>query len=488
MLLFLMLSGGSIVAADAIAGEKERGTLETLLTTSARRAQIVDAKLLSIIAVGVAVSLVNLANMLLYMVIGVVELPQNFAVRPSPLALGMVLLLMLPLTVLVASALLMLSGYSKSYKEYQIYFFPVFWIFVLPSLAGMLPGMDLRSIIALVPIANIGVAIREVMVGEYDWPFLFLALASTSFAAAALARLTGQSLSIERLISHADMDEADLVGGESLFSRRVIGWFAMMWAITLILSLWIGDSAGLRGQIAINLLGIFLGGALLMIWRYRLSLREALALRPVRPMVWLAVLIGAPSALLVGNGVAQLAQFVIPVPQEVIEAFGQFVLTEDLPIWQVVLFLAVLPGVCEEIAFRGVLLYGLRRHFRPIPLALVVGIIFGLFHVALFRLIPTAYMGFLLASVTLLTGSIFPAMAWHAINNASALVPSRLGWVQEGEPLGAAAYVGALLGLALSFWILWRWRTPYPGLKAAGGTREEHLIPAERGAAATPSF
>jgi sodium transport system permease protein len=464
-LLFLMLSGGSIVAADAIAGEKERGTLETLLTTAARRSQIVDAKMLAIIAVGLAVALVNILNLLLYLVIGVVELPPDFAVRPSPVALVVILILLLPLTVLVASVLLLLSGYAKSYKEYQIYFFPVFWLFVIPSLAGMLPGMDLRSLIALVPIANVGVAVREVMVGEYDWLFLLLALASTSFTAALLARLTGRTLSIERLISHADLDEADLEGGEALFSRRVIGWFAVMWAVTLILSLWFGESAGLRGQIIINLVGIFLGGTLLMIWRYRLPMREALALRPVKPFVWLAVLIGAPSALLVGNGVAQLAQYVIPVPQEVIESFGQFLLPEDLPLWQVVFFLAVLPGVCEELAFRGVLLYGLRRHLRPVPLALLVGVVFGLFHVALFRLIPTAYMGAVLAGVTLLTGSIFPAMVWHTINNASALVPARLGWVQPDLAVQTWMYWVAAGGLALAFWILWRQRTPYPGLR-----------------------
>ena len=56
LLLFLMLSGGSIVAVDAISGEKERGTLETLLTTAARRSEIVNAKQLAVITVGVAVT------------------------------------------------------------------------------------------------------------------------------------------------------------------------------------------------------------------------------------------------------------------------------------------------------------------------------------------------------------------------------------------------------------------------------------------------
>jgi len=50
--LLLMLSGGSIIAADTISGEKERGTLETLLTSAAGRRDIVRAKLLAIVVVG----------------------------------------------------------------------------------------------------------------------------------------------------------------------------------------------------------------------------------------------------------------------------------------------------------------------------------------------------------------------------------------------------------------------------------------------------
>ena len=467
LLLFLMLSGGSIIAADAIAGEKERGTLETLLTTAARHSEIVQAKMLAIIAVGLAVTLVTILNILVYLIIGVIDLPEGIAVSVSPLALVVILLLFVPLTVLSASVLLLLSGFAKSYKEYQIYFFPVFWIFVVPSLAGMLPGMALRSAIAFVPIANVGVAVREVMVGDYDWPFLLVVLASTSLVAWWIARVTARTLSTERLISHADLDEADLVGGPALFPRHVLRWFGVMWVVLLSVSLWFGEDLGIRGQVAVNLLGIFFGGSLLMTWRYRLPLREVFALRPVKPAVWLAVVIAAPCALVVGQGVAQLAQYVFPVPEQLLESFGQYLLPEDLALWQVVLFLAVFPGIFEELTFRGVLLYGLRKLLRPVPLALVVGLVFGIFHVSLFRIIPTGYLGVLLTGVTLLTGSVFPAMLWHAINNATALVPAYLGWLDAGVPVEGWMYAVATAGLLLASWIFWRERTPYPGLLGA---------------------
>ncbi|MFP4624091.1 MAG: CPBP family intramembrane glutamic endopeptidase [Gemmatimonadota bacterium] len=142
---------------------------------------------------------------------------------------------------------------------------------------------------------------------------------------------------------------------------------------------------------------------------------------------------------------------------------------EGVPLWQVILFLAVLPGIGEEIAFRGLLLHGLRRRFRPVALALVVGLIFGLFHVSLFRLIPTTYLGVLLAGVTLLTGSIFPAMLWHALNNAAALVPAHLDWWGDEPTIPGWLFAAAVVGLAAALWIIWVSRTPYPGLRGRTG-------------------
>ena len=197
--------------------------------------------------------------------------------------------------------------------------------------------------------------------------------------------------------------------------------------------------------------------------RNRLHFREALALRPVRPLVWLAVLLAIPAGNMTAVGVFRLANLVFPVPQRMLEQFGRDLMPEGIGMWQLILFVAILPGICEEVAFRGTLLYGLRRRFRPLPLALCVGLIFGFFHVALFRIIPTAFMGVMLTAVALLTGSIFPGMLLHAGNNALSL------WLGKMEiSAGNLAwwwYPAAAAVLALAFYILYRVRTPYPGLR-----------------------
>jgi membrane protease YdiL (CAAX protease family) len=207
---------------------------------------------------------------------------------------------------------------------------------------------------------------------------------------------------------------------------------------------------------------IFGGGAFFLIRHFRLDPREALALRVPHPAAWLAVLIGVPSGLLTGIGVFRLASLLFPVPEALLKAFSETLAPKELPEWQMLLLLAVLPGIFEEIAFRGVLTYGLSRRLRPVALVLSVGIIFGLFHSALFRIAPTAFLGVLLTSVVLLTGSIFPAMLWHGLNNAFALLAGRAG--ADLVDLPPVYYGVAAAILALAFWVLWRTRRPYPGL------------------------
>jgi membrane protease YdiL (CAAX protease family) len=188
-----------------------------------------------------------------------------------------------------------------------------------------------------------------------------------------------------------------------------------------------------------------------MIRVYRLDVREALSLRPVPFASWLAVLVGAPSALVVAIGVSRAANRVFPVPRQLIEEFGKALFPEGIPLWQMLLFVAVLPGICEEIAFRGLLLHGLRRRLRPVALCVVVGLVFGVFHFTLFRIASTAFLGALLAAVTVMTGSIFPAMLWHALNNGLSVVAATMGMSEDALPWWSALV--ALVPLAGSFWV-----------------------------------
>jgi sodium transport system permease protein len=459
LVLFLVM-GGAVVSSDIVAGEKERGTLETLLTTAAGRGEIVLSKLAGILFVAVATTAIYAANMLLHVRLRVLDPPQSLVDSLTPGVVATVFVLFLPIALLLSCVLLLVSARARTFKEAQLLLQPVLLGSLAPPLAALLPDLELRSALVVVPIANLSVGVRDVLVGRYDWPFLAAAWAVTAGAAAWLVRLSVRTLGTESLVAAGGGEPDHLLPGGLLFRRRLAAWFAGMWGVLLVGSAFLGR-ADVRLQVLFNLVVVFLGGSLLMLRRYRLDPREALSLRAPPRSAWLAVLIGAPSGFLVGMGVFTLASRLFPVPAKVLEEFQKALLPEGMSLGQGLLFLALLPAVCEEIAFRGMLLHGVRAKLNPVATCLVVGALFGFFHFALFRLVPTAFLGVVLTAVTLLTGSIFPAMAWHGLNN---LVGVWLGLrgvsLESVEP---RAYAAAAAGLALSLWILWRDRRPGPG-------------------------
>ncbi len=449
IIVMMMLTGGSIVATDTLAGEKERGTLETLLTTAASRIEIVTAKNLSILAVAFATSVLNIANIVLWMQLDVIAAPAGLKLV-IPVGAGLLLLfLYAPAAVLLSSSLLLVSGRSKTYKEAQLLFAPVMLVSLAVAAIPVLPGVALRSAIVLVPIANLGVAAREILTGHYDWPLIAAAWVVTAAAAAMLARASVRTLSAEKLITASDIDAADLTGGPALFPRRVGRWFAVLWALLLVWQLNVGGGIDGRLLIVINM-AIFGAAAWLMIARYRLPVRETLSLKAPPPAAWLGVLIGAPAGIVLADGVVRLASLAMPIPEAWIEAMAE-TLGADIPVWQMLFFFAVLPGIFEEIAFRGVLLHGLRSQLKPLQLVLVAGIVFGFFHVDLFRIPPTSLLGVLLVIAVIRSGSIYPAMAWHALHNTLALGSARIEQIGLPDQPTWWHYALAALAILLAF-------------------------------------
>jgi sodium transport system permease protein len=456
-LVMMMFTGGAVASMDIISGEKERGTLETLLTTAVGRSEIVAAKQLAITSVALVITLMQGLNFLLYINLRVIELPPDFDLQlPTGVALTL-LLLYIPLAATIASVLLMISAYAKSYKESQMYFFPVYMLALIPSLASVLPGVSLRSAIAFVPLANVSVAAREIMIGRPDTLMIGVTFGVMVLTAWYLMHASARLLTREDLVVPAHFEAAEFLGGPALFQKRVLRWFALMWVIVFAAATNVPALGSFQRQLIFNEIVVMLGSSLLMLWIYRLNPTEVLSLKSVKPAVWLAILFLIPTGHLTALGIFQIVNVVIPAPQEMLQRFSEDVIPRGMPTWQLLMYIALLPAVCEELLFRGVLLSGLKRRLRPAALVVVVGIIFGLFHVSLYRIAPTAALGMILTLIALLTGSVFPGMVMHAGNNA-------LG-VLGGDWLNPAAlqwghYAAGMAIFSLSLWVIYRNRTP----------------------------
>lgn len=455
-LVLFLVGGGSVAALDGLAGEKERGSLETLLTTSVGRSEIIAAKQLATLTVALVIAGIQLLNSLLYLVLGLVPMPQGFVLDASAGLLLALVLLILPLAAFVAGTLMLVSGLSSSYKEAQVLLFPVFSLMCVLSLTSLLPGLPLESAIVLVPVANVSVALREILIGHFPWPWLVATSLVTVGWAAWLSLRAARLLTDEKLVLPSLQESQFEARTPMGFSREVARWYALMFVFVLLVNAALGTN--LVGAVLVNQVLVFLLVPLWMLRHYRLSPVQALSLRLPRWPVWLAVLAFIPLAHLVGVGVSLLTGLLFPVPQSLLEQFSQMLQLKDRPAWTLYLGLALLPGVCEEIAFRGTFFYALRNRAGAVgwKVAVMVALVFGVFHFSLFRIPPTAVLGFFLTLICWWSGSIFPCMLAHVGNNALAVWASRADVEMETMPV--YVFPLAMLGALTCLWVIYRCR------------------------------
>jgi len=153
----------------------------------------------------------------------------------------------------------------------------------------------------------------------------------------------------------------------------------------------------------------------------RQGFRQVIGLRRPAP---LALLGGALVGCAAWAAVAILSEWLAPVPKHLAEQMRRllFPLDGSRGLGVALLLMALSPAICEETLFRGPILRGLRARGSPAMAAVLTGVLFGLFHLDLYRLLPATILGTLLGFIVLASGSILPAMLAHFCNNALLVV------------------------------------------------------------------
>jgi sodium transport system permease protein len=205
LIIILCFTGAMYPAMDLTAGEKERGTMETLLCSPVARVDIVLGKFLMVLtgslsAMGfmlismgttalVAGSLMAGGDMPKAVQAGVAAKSAAGSVMPviDPLGLVGVLAMVLPVAVLFAAVAFTISLFAKSQKEAQSYLAPLMIVIIMPAVIGMLPGIDLNARLAFVPLLNLSLVCREMLSGVWHWNYIAIIFGSScAYAAMAL--------------------------------------------------------------------------------------------------------------------------------------------------------------------------------------------------------------------------------------------------------------------------------------------------------------
>ncbi|MEP7706308.1 ABC transporter permease [Paraglaciecola sp. 25GB23A] len=190
LLFILCLQGAMFPATDIGAGEKERGTLETLLISPIDRNKIVFGKFFTIAFAGTMTALITVASMAGW---GLV-LSQGMAVKFVADFMGqigvidfiLIFLMLVPVVAIFAAVLLSISIYAKSFKEAQSYMGPLVIFVIIPVILALLPGVELKGGWAWVPLTNVALAMKELVKGTMDYYQLIAIFGSTVLIAGAL--------------------------------------------------------------------------------------------------------------------------------------------------------------------------------------------------------------------------------------------------------------------------------------------------------------
>lgn len=457
-MLFVMaflLSGVSVAALDSIAGDRERGSLETLLASGVGRTAVAGSKLAAACTVGLVSVLVQAASFLVIERTGLLGDMFPGRITGSSGTYLLILLQVLPSAVFAGSIVLYASAASATFRQAQLKLFPVLIAGVLPTLSTLFPGLEGRGLITAVPVAGLALCLRDTLSGRPDLPWILAAAGSTLAASALISRGVVAAISREDILSPA----ADPIPCPALLARRAFLYSGIVWAVSVISSVQLERVADIRTVLLVNQLGILLLPALYAAVRFRLPGTGVLRLRVPGLLPLLVTIPCAAAGLILTTGLFELVSNILPTGGRAVQSFGDALLPGATSLPELLLLYCVLPGVVEEFVFRGVLMgsLGLRRGWGPAGAIVASAVVFGMFHFLYFRIIPTAVIGVMAGVAVVRSGSLVTGMIWHASSNALALLASHpsldIGFRVDPATLPAAAYPAAFavvfLGLLL---------------------------------------
>jgi sodium transport system permease protein len=449
---FLMLTwavtGAFYPAIDLCAGEKERGTLETLLASPAERSEIVVGKLLTVILFSLGTVAFNVASVGITASLLVRQLPPSAGLGPPPvLAFAWVLLAALPVSAMFSALCLALAALARSSKEGQYYLVPVFLITMPLVLLAMSPGFELSLGNSLIPVTGVVLVLRALIEGDYVEALRFVGpvaivtgiccCVSIRWAVDQFSRETvlfreGERFELGLWLRHLLRDREDTPA-----VAAAVMCAAMILLIRFFLSLAVTAEQvnGAVLTITVQLVAV-LTPAVLMTAILTRSPRKTLLLRWPSATGALAAVGLAVAYHPIANLLALMVEAMYPINPGIRDQVETFF--DSMPGMPVrLLAIAVIGPICEEIAFRGFILSGFRRLGRTGLAIVLTSIAFGLTHSIMQQSIVAGITGLLIAYLAVRTGSLLPPVLFHIIHNGLALCTADIQLAQpsDGNPL-----------------------------------------------------
>jgi sodium transport system permease protein len=474
LLVMMSLTGAFYPAVDLCAGEKERGTMETLLISPATRAEIVMGKFLTVMLASMATALLNLASMgvtagRIASLFGGAGLGGGarkagaILTAPSFEASFWMVLLLIPLSAFFSALCLSLAVLARSMKEGQYYMTPLYLVALPLVFITLAPGIELTLFTSLVPITGVSLLLRTLMQGDYVdarryflpvlvplvvYGMMALHWAVDQFRRESVLFREAERVDIRDWLRHLLRDKSPLPG-----SGSALLCFALM-----ITSAWF-----LQGYMSSTPQGMVIG-QVAFVFAPPIILALLLTSDPRRTLLlnwprmrYFGLAIGLVLAL--NPFVSELrlvVEYLFPIPELVKSELNKLV--TKLPDYgTAVLVLAVIPGISEEFAFRGFILSGLRNDYKTRSAILLSAFLFGFLHVLLSlfqQLFNATILGIVLGLIAVRSKSLLPGILFHIINNSLGLTVGALIEGRFGRSITPLLFRDKSQGLYHWYWVV----------------------------------
>ena len=443
VMLIWAMTGAFYPAIDLVAGEKERGTLETLLCSPALRSEIVWGKLATVTTFSMMTAILNAGSMLVTSAFVFKQIGAAGGAIGAPPIMPMLWLIvaLVPLSALFSALALAVAALARSSKEGQYYLMPLMMVTLPLVLLPMLPGTTLSIGTSLIPVTGMFLMVRALVEGQFAYALWHLPLVAGVTAGCLWLAVNWARRQFE--------DESVLFGGREKW--ELSGWMRQVWrdrqsvatptqayacgAIILVgmffaklmVTTLPSDLSGIARLIISPQIGIILAPAVLMAAVLTTSVRKGLRLRmPHWSALPVAVLLGVtlhPSYVILAGAISRM----YPISDQAIASMKPFTDQIESAPWLTVVFLmAVVPAICEELAFRGFIFGGLVRRRGQFRAVIVTAVMFGISHGILQQSISATIMGVMLGWIALRTGSVLPGILVHFTNNALSVSLARI--------------------------------------------------------------
>jgi ABC-2 type transport system permease protein/sodium transport system permease protein len=478
ILILMTITGAVYPAIDLTAGERERGTLESLMAAPVPRLGMLFAKYVAVLSVALVTAVLNLAAMFVTAYsMGLTAM--LFGPQGLSLSAAVIVFLLLVLFAMFFSALLLaVTSFARSFKEAQAYLIPLMLLAITPGLFTLMPWVKMNAALAVTPLLNMVLLARDVLEGTSQPMLAGLAVVSTvlyALVAIALAArifgsdaiLYGSQGSWMDLFRRPDQPRlAPTLAGVALCTALV---FALQGIGSGILAVINKDQSSLEFAYfssALLTIVLYLLLPLAMAKLQFVRIADAFQLRGAAPTAFAgALLLGLslwPLAheLVIASGLAD-SELLNKVRQRAAEMrlISPLLLVASV---------ALAPAICEEWFFRGYLLGAIRQRTSGWSAILLTALMFALFHVfssvvLAVRFLPSLSLGIVLGWVCWRTRSVLPGIVLHAVHNGLLVLMGRyqdqlkeLGFgIEETQHVPLWLLAGSIAVVAVGVTLVW---------------------------------